>query len=74
MPLKNILVHIDDSPRCEVRLALGLSLARAHEAHLTGIYAMAPPYIPAYMAAQVGATVTVETPKGEKAFKVLKLV
>lgn len=57
MPLKNILVHIDDSRHCASRLAVAASLAREHEAHLTGVYVLTPPYIPGYMAAQVSAEV-----------------
>jgi len=57
MPLKNILVHVDDSRHCASRLAVAASLAREHEAHLTGVYVLTPPYIPGYMAAQVSAEV-----------------
>jgi nucleotide-binding universal stress UspA family protein len=38
MRLKDILVHLDDSPRCPVRLELAADLAARHGAHLTGLY------------------------------------
>lgn len=57
MHLKNILVHVDDSRHCASRLSVAASLAQEHDAHLTGIYVLTPPYIPGYMAAQVSAEV-----------------
>jgi nucleotide-binding universal stress UspA family protein len=38
MKFKDILIHIDSSQQCATRLELAISLAREHEAHLTGIY------------------------------------
>jgi len=43
MPLKDILVHIDDSPQSVSRLQLAVELARKHQAHLTGLYVVSPP-------------------------------
>lgn len=57
MTLKSILVHVDDSKHRDARLAAAMALAELHDAHLTGLYVVAPPYIPTYMAAQVGAEV-----------------
>ena len=37
MELKDILVHLDEGPRSNVRLKVAVDLARRHEAHLTGI-------------------------------------
>ncbi|MDO9711424.1 universal stress protein [Paracraurococcus lichenis] len=37
MPLKDILVHLDASPRSQARLALATALARRHGAHLVGL-------------------------------------
>jgi nucleotide-binding universal stress UspA family protein len=37
MALKDILVHIDNDPRSDIRLAVAVRLARQHDAHLTGI-------------------------------------
>ncbi|MEX3693458.1 universal stress protein [Paraburkholderia sp. BR14263] len=38
MCYKSLLVHLDDSERCAVRLALSLDLAERSDAHLTGLY------------------------------------
>lgn len=38
MKFKDILVHIDNSPSCTIRLDLAVTLAKEHEARLTGIY------------------------------------
>lgn len=39
MALKDILVHMDNGTRCEVRLHIAAALARQHDAHLVGLYA-----------------------------------
>jgi nucleotide-binding universal stress UspA family protein len=51
MTLKNILVHIDDSPQCRQRLDVASDLARGHDAHLSGIYVVSVPAVPAIMSA-----------------------
>lgn len=38
MSYKSLLVHLDDSERCAVRVALALELAERFDAHLTGLY------------------------------------
>jgi nucleotide-binding universal stress UspA family protein len=38
MPLKDILVHLDDSVRCLARLEVAAGLAAQHGAHLTGLF------------------------------------
>lgn len=38
MSYKTLLVHVDDSRRCETRVALALDLARRWDAHLIGLY------------------------------------
>lgn len=48
MSIKNILVHIDDSGQVDSRLDVAVGLARAHDAHLAAIYAIAEPFIPPY--------------------------
>lgn len=55
MPIKHILVHIDDSKHVPARLAVAIDLARRFDAHLTGIYVISAPFVPTYMAGQVGA-------------------
>lgn len=39
MSYTNLLVHLDDTDRCEERLTLALSLAQSHGATLTGLFA-----------------------------------
>jgi nucleotide-binding universal stress UspA family protein len=43
MAFKNLLVHIDDGKACADRIKAAITLARAHEAHLTGLYVAAEP-------------------------------
>jgi nucleotide-binding universal stress UspA family protein len=38
MPLKNIMVHLDHSPRCAARLELAVALAARHQARLVGVF------------------------------------
>ena len=38
MSLKDILVHLDTTPRCAVRLELAAGIAQRHGAHLTGLH------------------------------------
>src|SRR5258708_2396424 len=40
--IKDLLVHVDDTPRADARLDLAIPLARRFEAHLTGIYGTDP--------------------------------
>jgi nucleotide-binding universal stress UspA family protein len=58
MALKDILVHLDTTPRCPARLELAARLAVRHAAHLTGVhvidipsanyfYGAAMPFVPA---------------------------
>ena len=53
MAVKDLLVHIDDSAQSAARLESAIELATAHEAHLTGLYAMAEPHIPGYIRAAI---------------------
>jgi nucleotide-binding universal stress UspA family protein len=54
MPIKDIVVHVDDSRNHEERLKVAMELAGRFDAHLTGVYVKTPAYLPAYVAAQVG--------------------
>jgi nucleotide-binding universal stress UspA family protein len=38
MPVKDILVHLDATPRCDARVDLAVQLATRHDAHLTGLF------------------------------------
>lgn len=44
MSMKEILVHLDNSDRCLTRLEAAITLARSHQAHLTGVYATSHPF------------------------------
>lgn len=46
MALRDIAVHLDESPRCAARLALALDLAKVHFATVTGIFAQSDPNVP----------------------------
>ena len=43
MALKDILVHLDNDPRCAARLAIAVDLAVRHQACLTGLYVVDVP-------------------------------
>ncbi|MGH6990450.1 MAG: universal stress protein, partial [Stellaceae bacterium] len=43
MAYKDILVHLDGTPRDEMRLRLAMALATREEAHLTGLFALGLP-------------------------------
>ncbi len=43
MSLANILVHLDSTPRCALRVAIAMALAARHGARLVGLYAEAAP-------------------------------
>ena len=43
MALKDLTVHLDRGERTRVRLALAVSLARDHQASLTGLFAQRAP-------------------------------
>lgn len=57
MPYKTILVHIDQSPRVELRLEVGLRLARAFGAHLVGLHALSVTPVPGYLVAEAGKAI-----------------
>jgi len=44
-PMKSLLVHVDGSPRCAVRLSLAIALSHRHDAHLTALFAGTPPLL-----------------------------
>ena len=43
MVFKNLLIHIDEGKACSDRIQAAITLARAHKAHLTGLYVAAEP-------------------------------
>ncbi|MHC8492994.1 universal stress protein [Thalassospira sp. SM2505] len=50
---RDILVHIDTSPACKERLSVALKIAKAQNAHLTGLYLLPYPEIPRFMEVQI---------------------
>ena len=57
MTYKNILVHVDDAGLNGAHIETALQLAKQHDAHITGIYVLSQPYVPAYVQAQISADV-----------------
>ena len=57
MSLKALLVHIALGRHAPARLDAAIGLARAHDAHLIGVYAIAHPRIPNYIRMQIGEDV-----------------
>jgi hypothetical protein len=53
MPFKNLLVHVDETKANAGRLQAALALARAREAHLTGLYVISELDLPGFAMAQV---------------------
>jgi nucleotide-binding universal stress UspA family protein len=44
-PIKSILLHLDASPRCALRLHLARQLARRHEAAVTGLFGVTSNFV-----------------------------
>lgn len=57
MPIKDLLVHVDAGVAAPARVELGVSLARTHGAHLTGIHVLSLPPIPSYVLPQLPQSV-----------------
>ena len=57
MAIKDILVHATDANDGDGRLATAAALARSHGAHLTGLYTLWIPVLPAYVQSQIGEEV-----------------
>jgi nucleotide-binding universal stress UspA family protein len=53
MPLKDIIVVVDDARPAAVRIDYAAGLAVRHDAHLVGLYVAGPPAIPPYILAQM---------------------
>ena len=57
MAIRDILVHVDETPACRNRLAVATGLARRHEARLVGLYVGAVldlnPYIASFVGEQI---------------------
>ena len=57
MAIKDILLHLGPGERSSERTDVACLLAQAHEAHLTAIYFIAPPYIPSYPGIYAGSDI-----------------
>ena len=55
MAYKDILVHLDSDKAAGARLDVACALAIAHNAHLTAIHVVAPPYVPVDIGAALPA-------------------
>ena len=55
MAWKDLLVHIDDGKASPGRVAAAIALARAHAAHLTGLYVVAEPELPGFLLSELPA-------------------
>jgi nucleotide-binding universal stress UspA family protein len=53
MPLKDILVYVDDSAQASGTVAAACSMALRHDAHLTGLAVNRPPDIPGFAAIEI---------------------
>ncbi len=53
--IKEILVHADDDGRQDTRFALAAELAKTHDAHLIGLFALEYSELPGYVSAQISA-------------------
>ncbi|MCR6631361.1 MAG: universal stress protein [Magnetospirillum sp.] len=54
MAFKDILVHVDNTERTPVRLAVGARLAQVHDAHLIALNVRTRPVLPQFISAQFG--------------------
>ncbi len=56
MPLKDILVYVDDSAQAASTVAAACSLAVRHDAHLSGLAVNRPPEIPGFAGVEIPAS------------------
>lgn len=57
MTIKDIMVHVDASPKHAGRLAAAAALAKRFDAHLKGLYVPHAPAVPKFVMAQLGPEV-----------------
>ena len=53
MSFKNLLVHVDETEACAGRLRAALALAKAQDAHLTGLALASEIALPSYVGGQL---------------------
>jgi nucleotide-binding universal stress UspA family protein len=62
MAIKDILLHLDNSPNCQTRIDLAIQIAKRHGAHIKGIYVLTHSYYaPNQTAAEAAGLDTVRT-------------
>jgi len=54
MSIKDIVVHVTGADDADGRMATAAALAKAHEAHVTGLYTLYIPPLPTYVESQIG--------------------
>jgi nucleotide-binding universal stress UspA family protein len=54
MAIKDILVHVTEAEDTDGRAAVAAALAKAHDAHVTGLYTLYITPLPAYVQSQIG--------------------
>ena len=75
MTYKTLLLHLDDAPRREERLALAFEMAERFDAHLVGLYVPVTPFVPSYALAEAGpAVVEIETRRRASALEAAEAV
>ena len=57
MAIKNILLYLTQDPRNDARIEAAIALAKTHESHITALYVISPPEMPAYIMAYIPAEV-----------------
>ena len=71
MSYKTILVQIDPSKRCALRVDVAIRLAQQHDAHLVGLHVVAPFEPPGYVLAEMGPAI-VEAQKRSSAAEIAR--
>jgi len=78
MDIKDIVVHVDGSERAAERIKLAANIAASRDAHVTGVFAIPDPYMPALMAGgyvpadifdELRQEAAAESAKAEQVFK-----
>ena len=49
MAIKNILLHLTRDQRNDARMNVAVNMAKIHNAHVTALYVIAPPEVPAFV-------------------------
>lgn len=57
MAIKNILVHIDHSEACELRVKAAIDLAKNNDARLSALFVVPDYFVPSYVEAQISADI-----------------